>query len=419
MGFLDFLTPVKSKNILFADEKTLAEKGSEKDRIALAKNERTTQEILYYLSDKDPSPQVRKAAAANPSTPMQAAPLLSKDRDEDVRLTIARKLVKILPSLTEEKYSQLYAFAVQSLGMLALDEVLKIRKALSETLKDYAATPPALAAQLARDLEREVSEPILRFCAALGDGDMIDILKTHPANWAAEAIAGRKMLSNRVSQAVIDSGNVVAGGILLNNQGAQISQELLEHIVERAKEHTEWHKPLVARKALPPLMARKLAAYVDKSVRKLLLERSDLDEATIKEISEVIQRRIAFEEDRRKNFDRSNPIERAQKLHTTDDLTEEVMSDAIAMQDREFVMAGLALRANASINDVEKVFDVRAAKSICAVCWRAGFSARLALKLQQTLGRIPPSQLMYPRGGTDYPIAPEIMRLQLDVIGIE
>ena len=78
MGILDFLNPVKSKNMLFADEKTLAEKGSEKDRIALAKNERTTQEILYYLSDKDPSAQVRKAAAANPSTPMQAAPLLSK-----------------------------------------------------------------------------------------------------------------------------------------------------------------------------------------------------------------------------------------------------------------------------------------------------------------------------------------------------
>lgn len=419
MGLFDKLFPAKTAlTKLEEDEKRIAKEGNEKQRVALAIDERTSQEILYYLALNDPSKKVRKATAANPSTPMQATTLLAKDRDNDVRFVIARRLVKILPSLSEDKYSQLYAFAVQSLGMLALDEVLKIRRALSETLKDYAQTPPELAIQLAKDLEQEVSEPILLFCAALNDDDLIDILSTHPANWAAEAVARREKVSDRVSRAVIDTGNIQAGKYLLANDGAEISVGLLEIIVERAREYPEWHKPIASRKTLPPLMARKLAAYVDKTVKKILTERSDLDKDTISEIGEIIQRRMEFEETRRKSIDHSDPFGRARKLYDAHGITEEVVADAVAMRDRAFVIACLALMADTSIDNIEKVFDVKAPRSICAVTWRCGFSMRLALKLQQTLGGVRTSALIYPRYGTDYPISEDELRWQLGVIGI-
>jgi uncharacterized protein (DUF2336 family) len=419
MGFLDFLKPAKIGKRLEADEKQIAHHGNERARLNLATDERTSQEILYYLALHDPSDKVRKKVAANPSTPMQASTLLAKDRSEDVRIVLARRLVRILPALSEEKYSQLYAFAVQSLGMLALDEVLKIRKALSETLKDHAHTPPSVAAQLARDLEREVSEPILRFCAALSDEDIIDILKTHPANWAAEAVARRKSLSAPVTRAVLDTGNVRAGKYLLENESAEISPDLLEMIVERAREYPEWHKPIAMRKTLPPLMAMKLAAYVDKTVRKILEERSDLDIKTIGEISAIVQRRMDFEDRRRKTIDRSNPVERAQKMFASGDLSEEAVADALAMRDKEFVIAALALRARVTMGDIEKIFDVQAPKTICALTWKCGYSMRLALKLQQVLAGIKPALLIYPRGGTDYPLTEEQMRWQLGMIGLD
>lgn len=404
--------------LLDADEKRLAKEGSEKQRLRLAGDEKTSQEILYYLALHDSSAKVRKAVAKNPSTPMQATTLLAKDKVNDVRFVLAHRLVKILPELSADKYSQLYAFAVQSLGMLALDEVLKIRKALSETLKDHAPTPPDVAAQLAKDLEREVSEPILRFCVAISDDDLIDVLKTHPANWAAEAVAQRRSLSSRVSRAVIDTGNVEAGRHLLLNEGAEIGLDLLDMIVERAREYPEWHKPIAGRKTLPPLMARKLAAYVDKSVKKILSERSDLDKQTIAEIGDIIQRRIDFEEERRKTIDKSNAVERAQKMFDQKSLNDDVLSDALAMGDHRFVIAALALRAGTSMDNIQKVFDVRAPKAICAVCWKAGFSMRLALKLQQILGHVKTANLIYPRGGADYPMTTEELRWQLGVIGI-
>jgi uncharacterized protein (DUF2336 family) len=419
-SFLEKLFPPKVRTpLLDAEEKNIATNGSEKQRYDIAFQESTSQEILYYLAENDPSVKVRKAVAQNPSTPLQAAPILSKDRSGDVRFYLAKRLVKILPSLEDEQYSQLYAYAVQALGDLALDEILKVRKALSETLKDYARTPPQVALTLAKDLEREVSEPILRFCTALSDDALIDVLKTHPAHWAANAVAQRKTLSGRVSKAVIESGNPTAGKYLLQNPGAEIPDDLLDAIVDRAKEFPEWHKPIALRIPLPPLMARKLAAYVDKSVRKILVERSDLDDETINDVAVIIQRRIEYEDNFKKEAKKVDALERAQRLYVNGELTEEMLSDAAAMRDRKFVLAGMALLLKTNFPTVEKVFDVKAPKAICALCWKAGLSMRFSLHVQQVLAHIPPAQLVYPRGGQDYPLSEADMQWQLDIIGIE
>ncbi|HRQ61737.1 MAG TPA: hypothetical protein PLO23_09560, partial [Alphaproteobacteria bacterium] len=113
-------------------------------RMTLASDDQTSKEILYYLAEKDPSPQVRRAVAENVAMPLHVSPILAADREVDVRLALARRLVELLPDLSGDKHSQLYAYAVQALGTLALDEVLKIRIALSSTLKDHAHTPPKI-----------------------------------------------------------------------------------------------------------------------------------------------------------------------------------------------------------------------------------------------------------------------------------
>lgn len=417
-AFLDKFFSTKQRILLVKEEKAVAGHGNEKQRYDLAFRESTSQDILLELAESDPSPKVRKAVAQNPSTPIQAAPILAKDHSDDVRYYLAKRLVKVLPTLEDEQYSQLYAYAVQALSTLALDEVLKVRKALSETLKDYARTPPEIALTLAKDLEREVSEPILRFCTALNDDALVNILQTHPAHWAANAVAQRNKLSSRVARAIIDNGNPTAGKYLIKNQGADIPEELLDIIIDRAREFPEWHKPIAIRQPLPPLMARKLAAFVDKSVRKVLMERSDLDDETINDVAEIIQRRIQYEDDFKKEAKKVDAVERAKKLYDTGGLDETLLSDAAAMRDRKFVIASMALLLKTNIPTVEKVFDVKAPKAICALCWKAGLSMRFALQVQQAFANIPPAQLIYPRGGLDYPMSKEDMQWQLDVIGI-
>lgn len=386
-------------------------------RLSLAQNRHTNKEVLYFLAEKDPEAKVRQAVIGNKAMPVQAATLLAYDRDVDVRLALAARLVELLPHLSEDKHSQLYAYAVQALGTLALDEVLKIRTALSSTLKDLAQTPPKIAGQLARDVEREVSEPILRFCAALPDDDLLEILRGHPASWAVQAIAARRPVSAPVSEAVIDVEDGPGGMVLIENETAMITEGLLQHIVEKAKSFPEWQKPMALRKGLPVSIAKKLAEYVDESVRKLLLSRDDFDTQESEEIAAVFRRRMDFASGEELT---AQPLEkRLKKLIKDGTLGEATISDALAMRDREFVYAALAHLVKSTPASVQRIFDMKAPRPIVALSWRAGLSMRLALQLQMEMGQVPPKELLYPKDGTDYPMSEADLAWQLDFLGLK
>ena len=401
----------------YEQEKQIARSPDSKARLTLAGDSRTHQEILYYLATHDPDPAVRRAVATNASTPVQAAPALAADKNADVRLLLAGRLVTLLPELSLDRHSQLYAYCVQALGTLALDEVLKIRKALSTALQDHAQTPPKVAGQLARDVEREVSEPILRYCAALADEDLLDILKDHPASWAVEAIAQRQTVSPKVSRAVIKTQNRPAGVLLLTNTGAQITRDTLTEIVASAHKFPEWQKPAALNRNLPADLAQQLASFADASVRDILLKREDFDEQTVEGIAEVFRRRLAFAADEERSPHSSS--ERVKQLAKKRALNEDSISDALAMRDRAFVYAAFAHLAKTTPADIERIFALKAPKPIVALCWRTGMPMRLALRLQQELGQVPLKELLYPRGGVEYPLTEAEMKWQLEFLGLK
>ena len=402
----------------YEKEKEIARTGDAKKRITLAKNSQTHKEILYYLADKDTNPKVRKAVADNEAMPVQVSPILAGDEDQDVRMALAKRLVKLLPGLSQDMQSQLYAFAVQSLGTLALDEVLKIRKALASTLKDHAHTPPKIAGQLARDVERQVSEPILKFCTALSDEDLLDILQSHPDSWVVQAIAGRKNVSEAVSGAVIDAEDVPGGKTLLENEGASITETVLLYIVEKAKTFREWQMPIACRPGLPLSVAKELAEYVDASVRDLLFERNDFDEETKEEVADIFRRRMEFASTDEAQKE-GGVIQHIQKMIDEDRLNEAAISDAVAMRDKEFVFRAMAHMAGTDPDTVSGAFETQSPKAIIALSWKAGLSMRMALQLQKEVGHISHKKLLYPRNGTDYPLSDDEIKWQLDFLGLK
>ena len=388
------------------------------DRLKLAQNRKTHQEILYYMAQNDADPAVRQAVARNLATPIQASPIILRDKDVDVRLALAERLVQLLPQLTQEDYSHLYAIAVQALGDLAMDEVLNVRVALSSALKNHAFAPPAVVAQLARDIERQVAEPILRFCTALPDDVLLDILKSTSNPWAREIIASRTSLSDMLATALIESGDVSAGRALLLNQNARLGLPLLQNIVVRARQLPEWHEPLALRKTLPPEIALALADFAGDAVRNLLIKRGDFDRATREEISRIVRRRldhVAPGEDGKKQ----DPLERALGLAKAGTLTETVVIDALSMRDEGFVMAAISLLAGTGIDDVKRIFALKAARPIITLSWKAGLSMRTALQLQKEIGRVPPKELIYPRDGTDYPMSEQELLWEEDFLGLK
>lgn len=395
-------------------------------REKLAANPRTDIDTLNELAtDKDA--RVRRAVANNPSTPARTSAAMCQDPDTDIRLVLAQRMVELLPALDEDQHSELYAFAVQALGALAHDEVVKIRIALSGALKDYARTPPKIAGALARDIEREVSEPILRYCVSLSDDDMLDILSHHPEPWVISAIAGRDYVSEAVSDGVFETQDKDANKALIENTGAEIAETTLSRMVARAGEFPEWQEPLARHERLSAAMAKDLANIAEDAVLRLLDERKDFDEEASSDIAAITARRMQFTtEKQEKPASKTNPAktqdnpvaERVRELLLHDKLDDAAISDAIALGERDFVIFALSGLSRVPPAMVEHILDTHSPKSVISLFWLAGLSMRNALEMQKSIKQINPKDIVNARDGLYYPYTDEEMIWQLEFFGI-
>lgn len=398
----------------YAKQKAQLTSGDAAQLRALASGKDTHPEILYFLA-KNESPDIRRAVAANALTPVQAATLLATDGNIDVRLALAARLVELLPDIPPEKHSQLYAYAVQALGMLAQDEVFQVRKALSTTLRDYAKAPPAVVGRLARDVEREVAEPILRYCVALSDDDMLDILSHHPEPWVIATIASRPEVSGKVAHAVVETKDIPGTTVLVNNRGAALSAETLRVIIESAPQYPEWHKPIALRPEMSLELGRKLAGFVSDAVLSVLEGRSDFDPAMRSNIAAIVKRRLDYAREGLVE----TPLEKAKRYVAAKALSPDVIQDALAWHETEFLILALSLMADIHPQIVKKMIDLGTAKPVVALCWRAKLPMRLCIEIQRELAKIPPQELVYARGGTDYPLTEADIKWQLEFFGVK
>jgi uncharacterized protein (DUF2336 family) len=334
-------------------------------------------EILYFLAE-DPAPEVRRLVAANKATPVQADLLLATDADDEVRCDLTEKIAKLAPGLSADEQDKIRQMTYEALEALARDQVTRVRQILSETLKDVAAAPPELINRLARDVELVVSGPVLQFSPVLSDKDLLEIIDANPSAGPLEAISKRESITEPVTDAIIATESTEAIASLLANASAQIREETLDRIIDRAPDVESWHEPLVFRPVLPAGAAAKLARFVAHNLLQALDERQDLDPEALEEVRRVVERRL--EEEPSENMEaRISTTEEAMKmvneLKAAGKLDEPVIAEAVKSGDREFSMAALAALAGLKVEVIRSVVSNRSAKGMLAVAWKAGLSA--------------------------------------------
>jgi uncharacterized protein (DUF2336 family) len=398
--------------VAYEDAKRLATSSDPQVRADLAARPDVAPELLFYMADDD-DPAVRRAVAMHEATPLQAAPRLARDRDVDVRVMLARRLARTLPHLSAAENAALRDIALHALTMLAADQVVRVRAAVAGALRDVAVAPPTLIATLARDVAREVAEPILRSCINLSDQDLIAIIGAQPIPWVLEAIARRDQLSPPVADAVAAQGDRVATVTLLANPGAAMSDQGMDGLVENRLAVANQQAPAV-KPLLPAGLRGKLSRIVDESVRGELAAHG-FDREDRQEIVAVTQRRLEWARD----YVKREPADaKALRLKAEGKLSEEVIWDALSWGDKAFTRAALALRTDLPPDLVQRILDTQSARAITALAWRAGLSMRCARLLQLKAG-LPPTKLLNARNGVDYPMTDEQMRWQLGLFGVE
>lgn len=416
---------MSGKNIDYDKAKALAASANSAERLKLAKRADTQPEILYYLA-VDQTEEVRRAIVENEATPAQAYLLLANDSSEEVRQRLAAKVAHMLPDLPDDEANKARELAIQTLELLAQDELARIRATLSEALKASENVPHHLIKQLALDVELIVSAPVLQFSPLLSDDDLREIVASSAQSGALSAIARRIGLSDGVSGAIAATRDVSAVAALLANDSAQIREETLDLILDAAPQFEAWHEPLVQRPNLPGKAAKRLAGFVASSLLKLLASRKDLPADALAEVRQVMEQRLevkleeADEDDEAE--DAQTPMAEAEvkvrKLIKDKKLDNDLVQDAIERGDRNMVLQALIQNGRIPLSVIQKAIDVRNGRLITALVWRAKFSMRTAVMIQRDLARVPPKSMLNARNGSDYPMTEAELQDQLKILGL-
>jgi uncharacterized protein (DUF2336 family) len=154
---------------------------------------------------------------------------------------------------------------------VVLDEVEPLaRRELAERLAMLDAPPPRTLRRLAAD-EIGAAEPVLRYSPALDDDDLEPIARRDSEPHLL-AIAGRRSLSERITDVLVSHGNDNVAGVLAGNDGARMSDDGFSILARHAADNDNVLNLLIMRRDLPEKIATELLPVLARSMRARIEE---------------------------------------------------------------------------------------------------------------------------------------------------
>lgn len=407
---------INKEQLTYDEMQELASHHDAHIRCTLAQRQDLRPEVLYFLA-QDSDINVRTYIALNPNTPRQADLLLARDHNESVRCKLSEKIAKFAPDANAQKRNKIQDLTYEALRVLSRDQVTSVRQILSEALKNRVDAPGDIIKHLALDMEVVVAGPILEFSPVLSDSDLLEIIATSQAKGALNAISKRQTVSESVSEAVVASNEESAIADLLSNQNAQIRENTLDLLADRAQDVLTWHGPLSRRPKLSEVSVKRMAHYLADNLLKALQEREDLPDTIISTLQEEVKKRIDHSDNNLENEQEADPIDEVLLLKEEGTLDEAVLSKWIDSSDWLYVYSVLAVMSDLRRVTVKKIMASQSAKGVMALTWKAGLSAEMGETLQFKVAKILINDIMHANSKGDFPLSDDELSWHLELFG--
>jgi len=275
-------------------------------------------------------------------------PLLTR---EDVAQLLAEPSAETRAA-TAEKVGAYYSSAAPSdserslaqdiFRAMAHDAEVRVREALSRTLKESLDLPTDVARTLAFDVD-SVALPMIESSEVLADSDLIEIVAKQESTRQL-AVARRRRISGDVADALADTGDEEVVSTLMANDGAEIRDATFDRVLDKYAESEAIKTPMVQRSALPLHIAERLVNMVSESLREHLV--------THHELSPGVASDLLMESRERATASLLSPAAQAtdvlrlvDQLHANGRLTPTLIIRALCVGDLTFFEAALAKRA--------------------------------------------------------------------------
>lgn len=409
-----------NKNLpAYEESRSIAEVGNVDKRRWLASQDGLQPEFLYLFATDEAEP-VRLAVAGNEFTPLQADAILATDESDDVRIELAAKVSRLMPNLDPSRSDKVAEMVMEIVFILAADRAVAVRQIVAEEIKSLSNVPERLIDQLAWDAEAAVSAPILEFSPLLTERQLTEIIRSGIDGGALEAIARRHGLTSPVSAAVVGERHERSVACLLENKRAEISETSFGEISNLAEKSSQILDVMIERDDLTLSTIRRIASFVGNAVIDLVLERNKrshgLDKETVLEIRQKVHERVMSGGADGDPMPGDEARERAEHLFGKDELTEKLIRKAIREGERLFAIHALALLASLPWEKVRDMLNSKSGKSVVALSWKSGMSAKMSVFLQQKLARLTGNSIIRPAASGEYSMADDELEWFLEFL---
>ena len=215
---------------------------------------------------------------------------LARQKSVEGRTALAQTVSDLFARESQVLTARERALMFDILHRIIHDVEMSVRKRVGAYVAENKDTPVELVSLLAND-EIEVAYPVLLKSEVLRDETLVEVIRNRTLEHQL-AIAIRYEVSEIVSDALVKHGNESVIKALLENENARISKATMESLVDESRRVDTFREPILRRRELDPELAKKMFLWVSAALRKVILEKFELDQETVDDLLE----RAVFEE---------------------------------------------------------------------------------------------------------------------------
>lgn len=216
---------------------------------------------------------------------------LMKDNSSAARLEIMHKVTSRYRE-GEFKEHEL-AIAEQIFRLMMKDVEIEVRKVFAEQIMDMDNAPRDVVMHLAQDVE-EVALPVIEMSQVLSDADLVYLINSSKQINKLKAITRRDTVSQRVSEALVETRYPDVVESLLTNPQAKLDAQSLTSIIEIFARDEQVINAMATRKNLPSYVVEKLITVVSHRVAATLKDTYGLDAAKLKQAEEKAREEVTL-----------------------------------------------------------------------------------------------------------------------------
>jgi uncharacterized protein (DUF2336 family) len=197
---------------------------------------------------------------------------LAEERSSEKRLDLLRKIADLFFARIDE-HSEAEASLFNAVIDQVVDQISRDGKIVVATdLATLPGFPILVVRKLAHDSDIEIAHPVLRGALGLTERDLVEIARK-ASDAHLDAIADRAQLSEAVTDVLIDRGSREVLCTVSANHGAAFSEGGMDKLVSRARDDGALQGILVERPDLSQRAIDQLSAIVSEALAIRLAER--------------------------------------------------------------------------------------------------------------------------------------------------